>query len=69
MDGHERPDVVKYRQEVFLPTMATFEKRMTHYNGPQLTPVKPELAPGMREVIALFHDECCFHVNDYKRSA
>ncbi|PCH35242.1 hypothetical protein WOLCODRAFT_36273, partial [Wolfiporia cocos MD-104 SS10] len=57
MDGHERPDVVKYHQEVFLPTMATFEKRMTHYNGPQLTPVKPELAPGMREVIALLRQD------------
>ena len=25
MDGHEREDVVKYRQEVFLPVMKKFE--------------------------------------------
>ncbi|KAG2063447.1 hypothetical protein BDR04DRAFT_947286, partial [Suillus decipiens] len=26
MDGHEREDVVKYRNEIYLPAMSKFEK-------------------------------------------
>ncbi|CDO77934.1 hypothetical protein BN946_scf184610.g1 [Trametes cinnabarina] len=69
MDGHERKDVVQYRNNVFLPRMAEFEARMDHYDGPDLALTPADLCPGEKKVIALFHDECCFHVNDYKRSA
>ncbi|TFK80727.1 hypothetical protein K466DRAFT_636180 [Polyporus arcularius HHB13444] len=69
MDGHEREDVKKYRQEEFLPRMAEFEARMDRYEGPELKLVPASLAPGEKKVIAIFHDECCFHVNDYKRTA
>ncbi|KAJ3710183.1 hypothetical protein C8R42DRAFT_648907 [Lentinula raphanica] len=31
MDGHEREDVVRYRQQEFLPTMLEFEHRMAKY--------------------------------------
>jgi len=34
MDGHERTDVVEYRNNVFLPAMAKFEARMVQYEGP-----------------------------------
>ena len=30
-DGHERPDVVEYRQNVFLPIMAQHQRRMVEY--------------------------------------
>ncbi|PBK80391.1 hypothetical protein ARMGADRAFT_1048997 [Armillaria gallica] len=33
---------------------------------PDLKPVEPILLPGVRKVIAYFHDECCFHALDYK---
>lgn len=66
MDGHERPDVVEYRKTVFLPKMAEYEKRMAHYEGPDLVCVEPTLGPGKRKIIALFHDESCFHANDFK---
>lgn len=69
MDGHERDDVKKYRQEVFLPAMAAFECRMVHFEGPELLRVDPQLAPGEQKVIAIFHDECCFHGNDYRTHA
>jgi hypothetical protein len=69
MDGHERPDVVQYRTDVFLPKMAGFEARMTQYYGPDLEVVEPILPPGVKRVIAYFHDECCFHALDYMRSA
>jgi hypothetical protein len=64
MDGHEREDVVHYRQEEFLPATLKFEKLMVHYVAPDLTRVEPKLKPGEQEIIPLFHDECCFHAND-----
>ena len=74
MDGHEREDVKKYRQEVFLPAMAKYERRMVHYEvdargSGELKRIEPVLAPNEKKVIALFHDESCFHANEYKRSA
>ena len=61
MDGHEREDVVKYRQEVFLPIMAKFE-------GVEMKRVPPALKDGEKEVVMLFHDECCFHANEEARN-
>jgi len=69
MDGHECDDVKKYWQEVFLPAMATFEQHMVHFEGPELHCIEPKLAPSEQKVIANFHDECCFHGNDYKTHA
>jgi hypothetical protein len=64
MDGHEQEDVVKYRNNVFLPRMKEFESWMTHYvlEDGALKPVKPDLGPGQKKVIALFQDESSFHV-------
>jgi hypothetical protein len=69
MDGHDRVDVVKYRNDVFLPTMAKYEERMVHYEGPEMIQVEPKLRPGEKEIIPLFHDECCFHANDQTNRA
>jgi len=68
MDGHERADVVKYRQEVFLPAMAQFEARMNRYEGPNLRKIEPNLKPGERRIVGVWHDESCFHANDESRS-
>jgi hypothetical protein len=67
MDGHKREDVVKYRQEVFLPVMKEFEARMAKFEGVELKQVSPTLKDREKEVIMYFHDECCFHVNDEAR--
>ena len=69
MDGHEREDVKKYHQEVFLPAIAQFEACMSRFEGPELKRVEPTLGPGEKRIIANFHDECCFHVNDNKARA
>jgi hypothetical protein len=71
LDGHEREDVVKYRNEEFLPRMKEFESRMTHYilDGEVLKPIEPVLAPDKKKIIPLFQDESCFHANEYKSSA
>ena len=68
MDGHERDDVVKYRNEVFLPAMARYEAQMVRYEGPEMKRIEPVLQPGEKRIIPLFHDECCFHGNDEARS-
>jgi len=28
MDGHERPDIIKYRNDMFLPLMVLFKRHM-----------------------------------------
>jgi hypothetical protein len=42
---------------------------MVQYEGPELNRVDPILAPGEKEVIALFHNESSFHANEFKQSA
>jgi len=68
MDGHEREDVVKYRQEVFLPAMAKFKARMATFEGTDLKQVDPILEVGWKRMIVLFHDGCCFHANNEAQS-
>ena len=69
MDGHKREDVVKYRNEVFLPAMVKFEEWMMKFEGPELMKVAPMLRKGEKEIIPQFHDESCLTVNDYKAKA
>ena len=59
MDDHERPDVVKYCQEVFLPMVHKFEAQMAKFEGKDLKEVAPELHEGAHCIIFLFHDKCC----------
>jgi hypothetical protein len=68
-DGHERPDVIDYWVNTFLPLMAQLEKRMVHWvaNGSELVHVDLKLGPDEKRVITVFQDESCFHVNEYKR--
>ena len=48
MDGHERPDVQKYREEVFLPLLASLDTRMVHWvlEGSELVRKDPNLQLG-----------------------
>jgi hypothetical protein len=69
MDGHERADVVQYRNNEFLPLMAKFEARMVRYEGQEMRRVEPKLLEGEKEIIPQFHDECCFHANDQSSRA
>jgi hypothetical protein len=72
MDSHERPDVVEYQNNVFLPLMASFEQRMAQWirrpECAELVCVEPELGPDEKQIIAIFQDESCFHVNDHKQT-
>jgi hypothetical protein len=70
MDGHERPDVVEYRKETLLPTMALYEKRMVQWvlQGSELVYVNPDLGPGEKRIITLFQDKSNLYANEYKQS-
>ena len=68
MDGHERIDVVEYRNNIFLPAIAQFETLMAKHEGPELKKIMPEIGEGQRHIIIQYHDKCCFHANDEARS-
>ena len=70
MDGHERKDVVKFRDEEFLPAIAKFQKRMCTFEGQDcLTIVQPVLRPGEKELVLVVHDECAVACKDGTVSA
>jgi hypothetical protein len=61
-DGHNRPDVTEYRDKVFLPIMAEYEKRMTDYAGDDMeTVILPELNEGEKRIVLITHDESTFY--------
>ena len=68
IDGHERADVVSYRQNVFLPKMLEYEHWMTKHEqvGDKLQHIAPTLGAGERELIPEFHDETSFHAFEHK---
>ena len=65
-DGHERPDVIKYRQ-TFLDEIYSYEKSMAKYEGENMERILPTLGPNEKEIIFVTHDECVFYSNDGKR--
>lgn len=63
VDGHERQDVVNYRQNTFLPAMAALEASLRVWNdGLEILPV--ETAQPARYTVVWWHDESIFYAND-----
>lgn len=67
VDGHERKDVVEYRQTKFLPAMAELDSKLRRWeNGEE--ELRPEPRPGdsqpMRHTVIWWHDESTFYAND-----
>ncbi|PVH68112.1 hypothetical protein DL98DRAFT_633755 [Cadophora sp. DSE1049] len=68
VDGHEREDVIEYRQKEFLPQMAYYQSLTTNYEedaNKVLQPIPLILPPGEKEHVLYYHDESCFHAKDY----
>ncbi|KAJ7079849.1 hypothetical protein C8R44DRAFT_653990 [Mycena epipterygia] len=61
-DGHERPDVVAYRRDKFLPAWRKIRVRMDAWSRDNL----PEFGPNVagRRVVVWFHDESIFYAHD-----
>jgi hypothetical protein len=70
MDGHERPDVVEYQKNTFLPLMALHKKKMVQWvvNESRLVRVEPDFGLDKKRAIAVFQDESFFHANEYSIS-
>jgi hypothetical protein len=69
VDGHKQEDVVKYRQEVFLPAMATHEAQQCNYNknGVEEPDSRPPEEQHKRHVVVWYHDESTFFANDRRQ--
>ena len=66
-DGHERPDVVKYRKE-WLERMFKYQKFMKDFEGDNMDIVsEPKLMPEEKEFVQVKHDECHFYANEGQR--
>ena len=65
-DGHERSDVVEYREK-FLEEIFQYEKYMAKYEGESMECVPPVLELNEKEIVLVTHDECIFYSNDGKR--
>ncbi|KAF7364541.1 hypothetical protein MVEN_00323100 [Mycena venus] len=64
-DGHERPDIVEYRDKAYIPAIRKLQARTQHYSRDGHPEFGPRL-PGKR-VIIWYHDECVFYAHDRKR--
>ena len=67
-DGHEREDVVQYRQQKFLPRYHELNQRARQYDGDG-NEVPQEWLPlsNEKEVIFHHHDESTFYGNDRRK--
>ncbi|KIJ31512.1 hypothetical protein M422DRAFT_185762 [Sphaerobolus stellatus SS14] len=68
IDGHEREDVVEYRQKVFLPWWYLIEPQMMKWLGDG-TVVPPLLIkfPLEKHIVWLTHDESTFYAHDQRK--
>ena len=65
-DGHERPDVVEYRQ-AWSKRMLKYMERSEFYQGDNQEEVlEPVLNDGEKKIVFVTHDESTFYANDGK---
>ena len=67
VDGHERGDVVDYRQNVYLSRWYELQPRMRTWDKDGVE--EPlDLAPGVEPVTPHFHDESIYYANDRRQA-
>lgn len=65
-DGHEREDVVAYRNE-WSKRMINYMRRSDFYSGEKQEAIlEPKLNEGESKIVFVTHDECTFYANDGK---
>ncbi|KAA8908922.1 hypothetical protein FN846DRAFT_1010086, partial [Sphaerosporella brunnea] len=67
IDGHEREDVVSYRNKVFIPKWNEIERRLVIFKEDGTWELPPGLRPGETALVFVTHDESTFNANDGKR--
>jgi hypothetical protein len=65
VDGHEREDVVSYREHHFLPEWKALQDRMQNWTTENLPEFGPHLS--IHRVIVWFHDETIFYAHDRRK--
>ncbi|KAJ7616728.1 hypothetical protein B0H17DRAFT_1152613 [Mycena rosella] len=70
-DGHDRPDVVDYRQTKFLPQMEVYRRRLVEYTvgDVDVQMQKPRGNYVERELVLGAHDEMTAQANDGKKKS
>ena len=66
-DGHEREDVVKYRNEVFLKIWQQASRRFVIFKEDGSWEKPPGLRSDEKPLVLVTHDESTFNTNDGKR--
>lgn len=66
-DGHEREDVVYYRQNVFVPRWKALEPFILSWDGDTGLALPFALPGGRRQVVVWYHDESTFYAHDRRR--
>jgi hypothetical protein len=67
-DGHERDDVVQYRNDVFLPLWKELERRMLLRDRDGNITQYPNLLPNESQLILITHDESTFFATDQRKT-
>ena len=70
-DGHERPDVVDYRQNIFIPQMKEYRRRIVEYVVGDVGKEKEKLVENYveRRLVLTAHDESTAQANDGKKKS
>jgi hypothetical protein len=67
VDGHERDDVVNYRQNVFLPSWFASEPHLRVWSDKNITDCVQSTIPSTRNDVFWFHDESVFYAHDRRQ--
>lgn len=67
IDGHEREDVVQYRNAIFLPKFYELLPRTVTWNEEGDMHI-PQLPEGQKPIVVVTHDESTFNANDGRRN-
>ncbi|KAJ3858340.1 hypothetical protein EV359DRAFT_22280, partial [Lentinula novae-zelandiae] len=68
VDGHERVDVVHYRQQVFLPAWYRMEARTRSWSTDNVEEVVDEIIAAGHQIVVWFHDESIFYAHDRRKA-
>ncbi|CCO36614.1 hypothetical protein BN14_10756 [Rhizoctonia solani AG-1 IB] len=66
VDGHERKDVIEYRNNYYIPEFTKLAQRMVTYDSVTMEATPPTLEPGEMPVIMLKHDETVVFGHDQR---
>ena len=70
-DGHERPDVVDYRQNIFVPQMKLHRRRIVEYTVGDVGKERKKVVESYaeRRLVLVSHDESTTQANDGKKKS